>query len=108
FTRLSAYQLIAELGYRARDMDRTLQDLLNDVDVIVGAGIDDIATSVAALELGTKLADDRLIAAAIQAARRKSSAVTQCLPDHYREYAFPFNRIAAGVSRRVLRHLTKP
>jgi hypothetical protein len=101
FSRLCAYALIADLGYRTSGMDLNLSDMLKDIDGIVAAGFPDIATFVAALELGTKLADHRIVSGAIRAARGLDSPAVPYFSAHFREYALPFNRIANAVMRRL-------
>ena len=103
YTRLSAYHIIAELGYRVSNMDMNLTDLLNDVKMAVSHELGDVSTFVAALELGTKLNDDKLVSLAMKSAKKLKSDSTQYINAQYRQNSMPFNRlVATGV-----RHLRK-
>jgi predicted O-methyltransferase YrrM len=100
FTRLCAYQLAADLGYRSWSVDRNFSDMMLDLDCIPRGRLSDIATFVAALELGLRLDYAPLIRNTLAHHRDLRSNATGFFVPIYKAHAYPFNRLAASLWRR--------
>ncbi|HZL59500.1 MAG TPA: class I SAM-dependent methyltransferase [Stellaceae bacterium] len=104
FTRLCAYQVIADLGYGWRALDQDFIEAKQDVDRISSGGMPDIATFVAALELGAHLNYRPLVRDTLANHKSLGSKATAFFLPVFLEHALPFNRIGASIHRQVFRH----
>jgi hypothetical protein len=104
FAKLAAFSLLPALGYRSAAVASEFPAEMKEIIAIAGS-IATIAQLGAVLELGAKLADHRIVSTALTAGRRVNIATAprEFLATFYRQFALPFNRLAAGLENRVRR-----